>query len=252
MRKFFALIIADLIFILALASLSFAGIDNLQPLGTGTIVGGDGTEYNLIYDEYQRITWLDYTSSYDDLNDQRAWAQNLQVEYNGVIFGGSGGLQWRLPATFEDMIVLNGDWDWVGLGPSGKYEYETGYNMELASEMAHLFYQSLENNGQFKTDGTSPGSYGLDTTGPFERLVESWYWSGSVYSPDPDDGWYFGFDYGEIGLRGENYLINALAVYPGKLGAESTVPVPAAAWLLGSGLLGLLGFGRKQIKRSGS
>ena len=92
----------------------------------------------------------------------------------------------------------------------------------------------------------SPQSgWGLSNTGPFDALQSNYYWSGLEYAPDTFGAWYFVFFNGgqDTSSKGFNYY--ALAVHSGDVGA-SIVPVPAAVWLFGSGLLGLIGLGRQR------
>lgn len=108
------------------------------------------------------------------------------------------------------------------------------------SEMGHLFYDEL---------GGIAGSSLLTTHNSnlalFQNVLpDGYYWSGTEYALFPTDGaWSFKFDWGYQQARiksGNNYV---LAVRPGDV---SAAPVPAAAWLFGSGLIGLAGVARKR------
>src|SRR5262249_24563709 len=84
-----------------------------------------------------------------------------------------------------------------------------------------------------------PG-FGLSNTGPFDNLQSSYYWFANVYVPDALAAYDFRFYDGEqstLFILGSYY---SWPVHDGDVGA-STVPLPAADWLLGSGLLGMLG-----------
>ena len=51
---------------------------------------------------------------------------------------------------------------------------------------------------------------------------------------------------GVQGTTNKTYGAYAWAVHDGDVAALSSVPVPAAVWLFGSGLFGLLGFARRK------
>jgi hypothetical protein len=221
---------------IALIFLSGAANASLTKIGTGTY---GSVEYNLIYEDDQKLIWLDYTHGRADWQSQRDWATGLNVSgvlvYNlnpglGVTWGGD----WRLPST------VDGPWVWG-------YEGTTtgGYNI-TTSEMGHLNYASLMNKGIVSTGGVYPQpGWGLTNTFPFNKLLAHDYWSGTEYSSGLDQAWYFYFYDGNqsLGVKvGEAY---ALAVRPAEV---SAVPVPASVLLLGSALIGLLGLRRKPSK----
>lgn len=120
-----------------------------------------------------------------------------------------------------------------------------GYNVNPAtSEMAHLYYNELGNKAYYNTAGAGPQEgWGLSNTGPFSNLQPNYYWSGTEYAPDTHFAWYFHFLYGIQNYSGVSNSMNALAVRTGQV---TTVPVPAAAWLLGSGLVAIAGLGRRK------
>jgi uncharacterized protein (UPF0333 family) len=209
MRVRLVSILAAMALVFTLAATASANLTNLTLLGTGTIVGGDGNEYRLIYDAAQDITWLDYTKSFANWDTQKSWAAALEVNFSGSILSG-----WRLPSAGDNP--------------------QKGYGM-TSSEMGHLYYESLGNGGD-----------GLQETGDFENLVKNGYWSGTEYSPDLGYAWFFSFSNFKKGYQSNRYKrydSRALAVLPGNPAAA--VPLPGAVWLLGSGLAGLLGLRRK-------
>lgn len=181
--------------------------------GMGTITAGgesEGQSYKLIYDTAQNITWLDYTKSRDDWWAQVNWVAELVMEYNEVIYD-----DWGLPSA--------------GDNPSFGFEQTT-------SEMGHLYYLSLgnEKGGPFVHSG------------PFNNLKPNWYWAGTEYSPDTSNAWNFDFNEGRQHdfVKGGNCY--TLAVLSGDVPQDpDVVPIPAAFWLLGSGLVGLFGLRKK-------
>lgn len=163
------------------------------------------------YDDIADLTWLaDANAAGTTMNwaDANAWAAGLNV---------GGVIGWRLPTS------LNSD----GSGPCGPAYDCTG------SEMGNLFYNVL---------GNSAGS--LTDTGPFSNVQSGSYWSSTEYAPNTASAWYFNFLNGYQPLNiSKDASLYAWAVHDGKVGA---VPVPAAVWLFGSGLLGLIGLGRQR------
>jgi hypothetical protein len=79
------------------------------------------------------------------------------------------------------------------------------------------------------------------------NLINNWYWTCIEDMNDPEQNTAFVYHLGTgyqatfSMLGGEFY---GLAIRPGDVGAP-TVPVPAAFWLLGSGLIGLIGLRRR-------
>ena len=168
------------------------------------------------YDTSLNITWLadanySMTSGYDDdgrmnWDEALAWADQLVYE---------GYSDWRLPSTNT----------WC-------------YSFDCASsEMGHLFYVDFGNVSL--VDNTDP-EFLL-----FSNFQAHFYWSATDASPDePTYAWAFDFGNGSQGLGGKSYnYLYALAVYDGDI---SAVPLPAAAWLFGTGILTLIGFARRK------
>lgn len=110
-----------------------------------------------------------------------------------------------------------------------------GYSC-TGSQMGSLFYTTLGN----------PAGGPLSNTGPFSNVQSDYYyWSATEYAPSTSEAWYFstGNGYQDFNIKANSFY--AWAVHAGDVGA-SAVPVPAAVWLLGSGLLGLVSVKRQR------
>jgi len=198
-----------------LAISSSASANSLQPR-----LGGLA-----FYDDVAGLTWLadaNYaqTSSYAGaLSDGRMtwqaandWAASLTVD------GVSG---WRLADTLQPDTSCDLQ--------SGSVSY--GYNC-TGSEMGNLFYNVLGNVAD-----------SLTNTGPFSNIAQSYYFSATEQSPN--GGGALVFNMGSGFQIGSNKL-DARYAWAVQSGDVSPVPVPAAVWLLGSGLIGLVGFTKRK------
>lgn len=199
----------------------------------------------LIYDTDLNITWLQDTSlaatntfgvSRIAANGAMDWGttQSWIAAMNTANYLGYN--DWRLP-TVTDTGAPGCDFAYSGT--------DCGYNVDTATgEMAHLFYNELGNKAYYNTAGVGPqaGWSLTQNTGPFINLQPTIYWSGTpYYAPNSGNVWQFYFQYGKQTYNLTSGGLFALAVRPGDVAA---VPVPAAVWLFGSGLLGLIGVAR--------
>jgi hypothetical protein len=102
--------------------------------------------------------------------------------------------------------------------------------------MGNLFYNVL---------GNTAGS--LTNTASFSNVQSNGYWSATEFAPSSITAWYFdmrnGFQDYDLKPNG----LSAWAVQSGDVSA-ARVPVPAAVWLFGSGLLGLIGVARRKVR----
>ncbi len=193
---------------------------SLTTIGTATY---GGLDYNLIWDKDNNgnsIVWLDYTNDAINWYSQKAWAAGLDssITYNidpGCFTVAWDDAAWRLPST----------------GSSN-----AGYD-QTTSEMGDLFYNDLGLSGSSTTTTTAEQ---LNATN-FDNLIAGQYWSGTEYSSN--SGWVFIMKNGYQGGDPKDNSHCGLAVRGGQV---SAVPVPGAIWLLGSGLLGLLGIRRRR------
>lgn len=195
----------------------------------GTIPGVNTYGGSYIYND-GRMTW----------GGAMKWIDAMNASNGGA--GYLGYNNWRLPTTTDTGI------------PGYQMSYNStdgGYNNPTTSEMSHLYYTELGNKGYFSTTGAYQPGYGLvnDPANPndeslFTNLQSDIYWSRTEYAVGTLNAWDFNFRYGYQNYHGKILSSFALAVRPGQVAA---VPVPAAAWLLGSGFLGLIGVARRKI-----
>jgi hypothetical protein len=200
------------------------------------------------YDTVLDITWLQdanyaQTSGYDADGrmlwaDANAWAASLTI-------AGING--WRLPDTgpvngvafdYNDSYDGSTDYGYNISAPGSAYPGSTG------SEMAYMYYNTLGNLGYCDTAATCPQTgWGLTNIGPFYNVQSYYYWSATERAPDY--AWSFDLGYGPQYNPLKTFYVYAWAVHSGDVGA---VPVPAAVWLFGSGLLGLVAVARRRMK----
>jgi hypothetical protein len=178
--------------------------------------GGGPVEYSLIYEDDQRLIWLDYSNSRGSWFSQLDWVGGLNAPETltyklspGVRVSWEG--EWRLPKTVDG-------------GRTHGYDGTTtaGFNI-TTSELGHLYYVSLGNLGYYDTEGNQgagwyPDSkWGLQNTGPFENLKVFHYWSGTEYSLLKTHAWAFNTAFGEqsnVSFKG-SYPYMGIAVRPG-------------------------------------
>lgn len=147
---------------------------------------------------------------------------------------------WRQPTT--------GPIDGSTFNYSSGYDgtFDQGYNISApgtlhagstASELAHLFYNSLGNPSFYDTAGvdqsatycTGPNGC-LQNTGPFSNMQPDIYWFGLDYAPNPTNAWDFGFGFGDQSDDAKDgYGQYVWPVRAGQSGAASGTaqPVPA-------------------------
>ena len=164
--------------------------------------------YNQFPDTPGAMTW----------STAMTWASNLS-------YGGYTG--WRLPTTLQPDATC-----------SDQGYYSTGYNC-IGGELGELFYNELGGVAGDSITTTHNSNYDL-----FRNIYDTrYYWTGTVLPEDNGLAWIFWFF---DGSQTDGDTVNryyAWAVHDGDIGA---VPIPAAFWLFGSGLLGLMGVARRK------
>jgi len=201
--------------------LSFITLSSHAAL-VGRDLDGNETTAEAYYDTDADITLLadaNYAGTTMNWTDANNWAAGLDPY-------GSGIMDWRLPTA------LNQD----DSGPC------VGANC-TGSEMGNLFYNVLGGVWGNPITTTHNALYSL-----FSNVQATDYWSATQY--DSSNAWWFDFSGGNQFYALNTNRFYAWAVHSGDVGgALTTVPVPAAAWLFGSGLLGLIGVARRNRKQ---
>lgn len=183
------------------------------------------------YDDVADLTWLadanaaGTTMTWDVAN---AWVAGLNVD---------GVTGWRLP----EVIDVGNDGETFG---GNQYQgVDAGYNITTHSELSNMYYNVLGNIADFDIAGTVQDG-GLANRDPFSNLKWGYYWSGTAYAPQTvNNAWYF---HTNSGRQSYAPKINTFYAWAVQSGDVSTVPVPAAVWLFGSGLLGLIAVAKRK------
>lgn len=209
----------------------------------GRNMDANALTYEAYYDTDLDITWLANANMNGIMTWTAAntWAANLS--FTNPLTNQTYA-DWRLPTvepingtSFNYAVSYNGSTD-EGYNVS---EQGTAFAGATGSEMAHLFYNTLNNKGYcpVSTD-CSPApqtGWGLTNSGPFTNLQAGIYWSATEYAPSTGLAWYFNFGDGGQGAGSKDDGFYALAVSPGDVAA-----VPEAdTWAMLLAGLGLVG-----------
>jgi len=230
----------------------------------GRDLNGSIDSFEAYYDTDLNITWLadaNYaqTSGYDssgamDWANSNLWAANLSLTDGISIYD-----NWRLPTVNPvNGISFNYTTSYIGSTDQGynSSEQGTAYAGSTGSEMAHLFYNTLNNKGYcdpvLSTEDSCSGwqeGWGLTNTGPFANIQANGYWSESEGAPNTGGAWVFFFNHGfqqNAGLK--NSYLYAWAVSDGDVGIAA-VPEPETYAMMLAGL-GLVGFMARRRRKT--
>ena len=233
---------------LALAAMASIGASHAAPVGgMGTWettlqardLDGNGS-VDAYYDSTLDVTWLDASNRPKILSEQQAWVDALAP-------GSTQG--WRLP-NVRDTGDQGCDFSYSGT--------DCGWNVQTRigditfSELAHLFYVTLGNLGDYDTDGNQrPGlvdvDFGFVNSGPFQNIAAGQYFTGNQL-PAPFEG--YSRTFATSGLqfyRWDNDLTGAIALHEGDVGNAVPQPHGLALALVALGLTAASTRRRRQI-----
>lgn len=188
-----------------------------------------GTDWQAAYDDVLDITWLTDAglSGGNTWDNQLTWVSDLNAA-NHLGFN-----DWRL-ASISVAAGLP-----TGTTNSSVDVIDCNSATELDCRDNELGYMYHHNMGGSQLDDKT-GNQTVD--GVLLTDVQSIYWSGTDLSPN-DQAWTFIYQGGGQTTLDEISGLHGWAVCAGDV---SAVPVPAAVWLFGSGLLGLVGMARRK------
>ena len=156
----------------------------------------------------------------------------------GLIYDVDQGLTWTKDANLSGTTM-----DWATAVTWANNLTYAGYTDWVLPTITQLTTQFSTNLGEAEgksitaIDGHN-ANYAL-----FDNFQSYGYWSGSEHAIYSDSAQFFGTYDGYQDYDGKSTQLLAWAVRPGDVAA---VPVPAAAWLFLSGLIGVLGLKQRK------
>ena len=214
-KYFSAIFLLSILSVSTIANATLAGRD----------LDGNLTTAEAYYDDVTNLTWL------SDANASGA------------------GMVWATANSWANGLTLGGYTDWHlpnVLQPDANCSHQDGsdslgYNC-TGSEMDNLFYNVLGGSVASSITVTHNANYDL-----FSNIPSYFYWTSMEYASNTSSAWFFNFEMGNMGYITKSAGGYAWAVHSGDVGvAVSTVPVPAAVWLFGSGFMGLMALTRRK------
>lgn len=175
--------------------------------------------FQAYYDDQLDITW----TADADINPGISWQGQVDWAANLMIGGVSG---WRLAS-----MDVNNDGAVADCSVASTTQVACKDN-----EFGHLFW--------YGADATYGSGITASSSSPFSNLEPfNPYWSNTEVSVGSSLARLFSFQTGVNLTYDKNLPTSAWAVHNGDVGA---VPVPAALWLFGSGLMGLVGVAKRK------
>lgn len=206
----------------------------------GRDLNGSVDSFEAYYDTDLNITWLaDANYARTSGHTRLAFDPYRHVQYTELTYGRmywDEAKSWVAGLSFTDGINVYDNWRLPTVGPVNgvgfNYTYSTNGSTDVSynitspqSEMAHLYYITLGNQGAYTPAGADSGCYVnpvntcLDNTSPFSNFGDDTpYWSSTEYAPGSGDAWIFSMYTGFQRGFYEYHTSYALAVSPGDVG----------------------------------
>jgi hypothetical protein len=183
----------------------------------------------LVYDTALNITWVQ-NASYINTAGQpgnstwdgaMAWADQLTY-YDSV--RNVPWSDWRLPTTINRPIAF--------------LEQFYNTNPTINDEMAYMYYVNLGFKADYSDDINDAPIPVIPTDSPIQNIVFRAYWTGTSSADARNRAWFFHFHQGWESIENpDGSVMGAWAVRDGDV---ASVPIPGAAFLFVSGLIGII------------
>lgn len=229
--KYFAVFIKAMAAILIASTVQAAAVPG-QGTWESTLQARDlngDRKMDAFYDTALNVTWLRDANmiGWRDWDSARNWADALVIGHFN---------NWRLPEIIDTGAP---GCDFAYGGTDCGFNVQTKYNETVYSEIAHLWYVTLDNISFCDTNGSCNGPNTPINTGHFEELVPPntdmpRFLIGTEY-PDPAYAWYFDTSSGFQGYDAKDWGGYALALHAGDIGTP--IPEPQMYIMLIIGLI---------------
>ena len=217
----------------------------------GRLIDSDGN-FQAYYDTEADLTWL-ADANYAVTSGYAVTNATGSTDSSPTNIQANGEMGWEAANTWANGLNINGVTGWrlsdiIDVDNDGStytnfYQgVDYGYNITVHGEMSNLYYNVLGNLAYYDTNGSIQSGWGLQNTGPFINIQTQIYWTAKEYTT-PGYAWQFSMGRGIQGSHLQAVSRFAWAVHDGDV---SAIPIPAAAWLFGSGLIGLIGVARRK------